>query len=139
MLNQPSFRGTSEEPVEVEFDIRAQIRREREDNIRRHSELYGRNWCVQNANKLGLALHTWKNDNTVALPIKVRAYSRENNQMRECNLGEILKVIKRTESGQPERLYPTAFGQVVLRPDLYISAAIYQLVCAILVSIGSFT
>lgn len=111
-------------------DARAQARREREENIRHHSEQYGLSWCANNASKVVEALKAWRNAEE-ATSLTMRVYNREDNKMEERDVAHVFAMIHVDEKGRPMRLAPTAFGQVILAPTMYISTVIYHMICAV--------
>ena len=103
----------------------------REENIRRNSENYGRRFCTENAPQLGIAISTWRNaDRAPASDITIRIYNREKNEMTMTTLADVLDCITLDSNGDPPRLVPNQFGQVVLSPNMYVSAIIYHTIVA---------
>ena len=108
-----------------------QIRFEREENIRNHSEKYGQRFCIDNARFFAQALADWRVNKTPKVPVpRVRIYNRSDNEMKEVSLIDVFNEIHLDESGFPLRLYPTAFGQVAISKKLHISVLIYHLITA---------
>lgn len=101
-------------------------RRTRENNIRQHSERYGLRFSSDNAHRLGPALKRWRvKDNTVANEIPIRVYNRDKNVMYMTTLKEVFDALLLDVNGNPQRLTPTPFGQIILTPTLYLSSSIY--------------
>ena len=107
-------------------------RMEREENIRRHSEAYGLRVCTDNAHLFVKAITQWRaSDTSVADEVKIRCYNRTSNSMYMSSLTKILEAIPLDDAtGLPQRLTPTAFGQVVLSPTMYVSTVIYHTLMA---------
>lgn len=120
------MNDTQGEPTRRGYTSRA----EREENIRHHSDSYGVRFCTENAPELGRAILAWRaSDPTVAASISIRAYNRQDNKMYTATLNEVLDHVPLTD-GQPQRLSPTQFGQVILTPTMYISTVIYVVLTA---------
>ena len=111
-------------------------RRARENNICHQSEMYGMHFCSQNAHLLGPAVTRWRQtDRTIADDVKVRVYNRTDNSMYMTSLTNILDSFVYDTDGKPQRLHPTAFGQVILSPTLYVSSTIYYTLVAVWYSV----
>ena len=107
-------------------------RTDRMTKIRRQSESYGARFCSQNAHLLGPAVALWlRKDPTLADKIEVRAYNRADNTMYTTPLTGVLDAVAYGADGAPARLSVTPFGQVVLTPTVYLSAAVYAAVVAV--------
>ena len=101
----------------------------RENNIRVHSERYGRRWCTDNASQLGLLIREWRKGNEVDLT--VRCYDRKANTIKNVKVDEIFGALEiDPETQAPVRLAPTAFGQCAVTINMHVSSAIYQLIQA---------
>ena len=89
--------------------------------------MYGMRFCSENAHLIGPAVARWrKQDSTVADGINVRVYNRTENTMYTTSLTTVLDSFLYDADKTPQRLPTTPFGQVVLKPTLYISASIYS-------------
>lgn len=110
-------------------------RKEREDNIRSHSESYGSRWCSDNATNLFKCITDFKDGKkTDASNVKVRIYNRVDNKMSEIPLSTLLENITFDKKDVPARLRPTPFGQVIISPDMHVSSVIYYLLTSIWVA-----
>ena len=132
MKKEPSsFRQLTLKKAALAEAERTLARREREESIRRHSELYGVRWCTEHACQLGKAVTEWRGgQDERAAGIRVRSYNREANVMQEVTLAAVLEALPTEEGGVPTALRPTAFGQVVLSPTLHLSTQIHRLLMA---------
>lgn len=107
-------------------------RRARETNICHQSEMYGMRFCSQNAHLIGPAVSRWcQKDTSAADGIEVRVYNRTENVMYMTSLTNVLDSFVYDADGKPQRLNPTAFGQVTLGPTLYLSSTIYYTLVAV--------
>lgn len=107
-------------------------RKEREQNIREHSEVYGTRWCLDNSNLLYDSLVQWhKNKDIDGNELRLRVYNRVDNRMTETPLKDVLLALPLDQHGKPAKLRPTPFGQVSLSPTVHISTNIYILVASL--------
>ena len=101
------------------------------DAIRRRPEHYGDVWCIENAGKLGAIVTAWKcaSGGVPCSGVEVRVYDRDENSIVSKDLHDILKAIPMDECGNPKKIRPSQSGQVIIRPDMHVSKAIYYLIC----------
>lgn len=105
-------------------------RKEREDNIRSHSESFGNRWCGENAAQLLPLIKDFKAGKKTST-LKVRTYNRVDNKMIELPLEVVLENITLDKNGVPARLRPTQFGQVVISPSIHLSSIVYYVISAL--------
>ena len=117
----------SEDRTQMRSDDAQRARHERQDAIRRRSEEYGARWCAEHAAVVGRAVREWKRGEQLPTA-SVRVYNRQDNCMREASVQEVFEALR--FDAMPYVLQPTPFGQVILSPTMYLSANIYQLICA---------
>ena len=112
-------------------------RKEREENIRRHSDAYGNRWSIENAKDLLPYIRKQK-DAPFTPPesedIVVRTYNREDNKMTVTSLSKVIATLPRDTNGDLITPKPTAFGQVSLSPTMHISTNIFALIYSLYVT-----
>ena len=99
--------------------------------ISQRSDVYGCNYCRDNAATLLVAVQHFRGGQQESTAPEVRVYDSVQNKIVLIPFAELLQTIPLDEAGMPLKLRFTPQGQVALSPTVHVSRVIYYVVQAL--------